>query len=221
MGKSFDTNRFYKVGGKFRPTPEYSTWQHMKQRCLNPNSYNYPHYGGRGIKICERWLNSFDNFLEDMGKRPADNYSIDRIDNNGDYCPENCKWSNIYEQVGNRSITVKAELNGEIKSLADWCRQLNLSYDTTLQHIRKDGLNLQESIALKNTVRKNRKSSYDVYSKELLLELYIKQDKTRPELAKILGVSERTASKALAKLGITKYKHNRGLAKKLQLSIDL
>jgi hypothetical protein len=72
----------------------------MKTRCLNPKSTNYALYGGRGIKICERW-GKFENFIADMGERPTD-MSIDRIDVNGDYCPENCKWSSKKEQSQNR-----------------------------------------------------------------------------------------------------------------------
>lgn len=80
---------------------EYTTWINMKQRCNNPNNIDYKHYGGRGITICERWLESFDNFYADMGPKP-EGMSIDRIDNNKGYEPGNCKWSNQIEQIRNR-----------------------------------------------------------------------------------------------------------------------
>lgn len=84
---------------------EYSTWFHLKQRCINPKDKDFNNYGGRGIKVCSRWLNSFDNFFEDMGKKPSDEHSIDRIDVNGDYTAENCRWATPIEQSRNRRNT--------------------------------------------------------------------------------------------------------------------
>ena len=83
-------------------TKTYRCWADIKNRCLNPNVKGYEYYGGRGITVCERWKNSFEAFLEDMGEPPTSEHSIDRINNNGNYAPENCKWSTKYEQVHNR-----------------------------------------------------------------------------------------------------------------------
>jgi len=80
---------------------EYRAWNLMKRRCFNNNTADYSKYGGRGICVCDRWKNSFSNFLKDMGKRP-EGCSLDRIDVNGDYCPENCRWATWNQQQRNR-----------------------------------------------------------------------------------------------------------------------
>jgi len=79
----------------------YTTWATMKQRCINPKHVKYEHYGARGIKVCDRWLNSFPNFLEDMGDRP-DGHSLSRLDNDGPYSKDNCEWQTYSDQNRNR-----------------------------------------------------------------------------------------------------------------------
>jgi hypothetical protein len=87
-------------------TPEYKTWSAMIRRCELPSHGSYERYGGRGIKVCDRWRNSFITFFEDMGPKPGPEYSIDRIDNNGNYEPSNCRWATKEEQDYNRSTTI-------------------------------------------------------------------------------------------------------------------
>lgn len=107
-------------------TLAYPVWISMKSRCTNTTLQEYPRYGGRGIKVCDRWLESFENFYEDMGERPSKAYSIDRIDVNGDYEPSNCRWASRKEQANNRRNTFKIMYNGIEQTGLELSKQFNI-----------------------------------------------------------------------------------------------
>lgn len=117
----------------------YEAWQGTKKRCLNINNKCYKNYGGRGITVCPRWLDKekgFENFLEDMGY-PPENTSLDRIDNSGDYCKENCRWATRIEQSHNKRNNNNLELNGETHCITEWGRILGLNHKTIEGRIKK------------------------------------------------------------------------------------
>ena len=109
-------------------TPTYETWSGMIKRCYNKESNNYTNYGARGISVCEDWL-KFDNFYRDMGERP-DNASIERIDNNGNYEPRNCRWATMKEQSRNTRSNHIIEFKGERKCVSEWAELLGIKVAT-------------------------------------------------------------------------------------------
>ncbi len=117
----------------------YRAWQNMKTRCLNPRYAKFADYGGRGITICNRWLN-FANFAADMGERPSVNHSIDRYpDNNGNYEPGNCRWATPLEQARNQRKTILVTIDGEAKCVAEWCAIFGINRSTFQSRMNKLG----------------------------------------------------------------------------------
>ncbi len=112
-------------------TPEHAVWKTMRMRCNNPNNKSYPRYGGRGIKICERW-NDFENFLADMGERPRKGLQVERINNDGDYCPENCEWNTPKVQANNRSSNRSLTYDGRTQNISQWADELGFQPSTLL-----------------------------------------------------------------------------------------
>lgn len=111
-------------------TPIHNCWQEIFQRCENPNDEGFKNYGGRGITICDRWR-TFENFLEDMGHRPSPTHSLERLDNNGPYSKENCKWATRIEQNNNKRNNI--DMGGI--SLAEFCRRHGRNYMTMYKRI--------------------------------------------------------------------------------------
>jgi len=134
-------------------TSEYRSWQGLKSRVFNKKNKKYPNYGGRGIVICDRWKDSFENFLKDIGKKPTGKYTIGRIDNDGDYCPENCRWENDFQQAQNKTNNTKILYNGELKCIDTLARECGVERRKFRWRISK-GLNIEQSITLSRSETK-------------------------------------------------------------------
>lgn len=134
----------------------YGVWNQMKQRCSNPNTKSYPAYGGRGIKVCRAWSDSFQAFLDDMGPRPSPQHQIDRKDVNGDYEPSNCRWATRSEQDANRRDTMRLTAGGQTRTLTEWADLLGVDK----RHIwaRVKTLGWTEERALTEPFRKKRRT---------------------------------------------------------------
>lgn len=122
----------------------------MKGRCYNKNHTKYPNYGARGIKVCDEWLHEFMNFYNwSMSHGYKDNLTIDRIDVNGNYEPNNCRWADAKQQMRNTTRNVYYTINGETHCLSEWCEILNLNYQTVHSRMHKLGWSINEALELK------------------------------------------------------------------------
>ena len=116
----------------------FSIWVHMKQRCTNPNERAFKYYGARGIIVCQEWMNSFEVFRDwAVSHGYADNLTIDRIDANGNYCPENCRWITIQEQQRNKRDNVRITFNGQVKTVAEWAKEFGCYNSSVYREILK------------------------------------------------------------------------------------
>lgn len=124
-------------GQNYGNSMTYRIWQGMKQRCVNKNNPDYDNYGGRGIYVCERWMNSFECFVADMGECPSRKHSIDRRDNEGPYCMSNCRWATKVEQDRNKRTNHLITWQGETLCLTAWAERLSMSPATLWCRISK------------------------------------------------------------------------------------
>lgn len=132
---------------KRKEIPEYRIWKAMKARCYAPCNKEMGNYQSDNITVCDKWLNDFDAFLKDMGKRPSKKHSIDRIDTLKGYCPENCRWTTQDVQCSNRGTFNRIfTYNDETLVLKDWARKFGISYTTLYSRIYRYGLTFEKAI---------------------------------------------------------------------------
>lgn len=146
LAREMAVERGHRFGGKvihgLAWTPEYRIWSSMKARCLDLDNENY---GGRGINVCERWAMSFPAFLADMGRRPSAEHSIDRINNDGNYEPGNCRWATIEVQANNRRNNVRLEIDGRVLTVAEYASETGTSSELIYRRLKR-GSSVEDAV---------------------------------------------------------------------------
>jgi len=138
-------------------TTEYRAYIRMIERCRNPDSQSYEHYGARGISVCDRWLFSFQNFIDDMGRKPSPSHEIDRVDNDGDYEPSNCRWATRKQQTNNTRRNVNITARGETHTIAEWSEITGLDASTIRSRLLRYGWTQEQSVS--TTLQQGKKPS--------------------------------------------------------------
>lgn len=143
------------VGTRKPMSLTHMTYYGMRERCRDGHKHKWRHYGGRGIKVCERWLgrDGFRNFLADMGEKPP-GLTLDRIDSNADYSPENCRWATVIEQARNRRTTLMYTGFGKTQSLPDWCDEYGINLEMVRRRIKRYGWTLDAALTTPAKVRR-------------------------------------------------------------------
>lgn len=173
-----------------RRGPTYTVWQQMKRRCANPKVAHFERYGGRGIKVCSRWLESFENFLADMGERP-DGTTLDRVNNDGHYEPANCRWVARKTNSRNRSDNRLLTFNGQTKTLAEWVESTGHSLATLQGRVHMGWTDEQTLTTPSRSRASNRVLTIKGVSKPLA------------DWCRERGISPRTVRHRLSKQGMT------------------
>lgn len=133
---------------RMKNTSEYNSWQAMKRRCLDPKNKAFKYYGAKGIRVCAEWESDFLKFFEDMGKKPSSNHSLDRINTEGDYCKDNCRWATHTEQMRNRTNTVRCEFNGKKMTRVEIENISGISHKLIEQRMRYYKISAEQAVAL-------------------------------------------------------------------------
>lgn len=191
-------------------TPTYVSYQEMLKRCYNPSVIRYPIYGGRGIKVCDRWRESFLSFLKDMGEKPSRKHSLDRIDNNGDYCPENCRWATNKEQCNNKRNNRYVNAFGKIQTISEWAEETGIPPRIILQRLDRDNFSVEEALTRHNKVNpkpkkeptlRKRYQSYTAHGRTQTLIEWAKELKLDPKaLLNRISSGRFTLDRALSKV---------------------
>lgn len=186
-------NLLFKHGGK--GSVEYRTWQGMIERCKPGHKHKFPRYAERGIKVCERWLGpcGFHSFLADMGPRPPDKQSIDRIDNDGNYEPGNCRWATWQEQESNKSTNKLIEINGKVMTQSEAARRAALDPSAIRYRLRK-GITGEALLAPREHALGERNGSAKLTAEQVAqIRARLKEGRiSKRALARAFGVSDGT-----------------------------
>lgn len=139
------THGFSRIGERM---PEYRSWESMLRRCCNPRDTFFSRYGARGISVCERWRESFENFIADMGRKPTTRHSLDRINNDGNYEPSNCRWATPKEQARNRRSSKIISVDGVSMTLVEWSERTGINPMTIAKRLSR-GASPKEAVDLR------------------------------------------------------------------------
>lgn len=142
--KRLEDKTFRKTIHGMSKTKTYSVWQHMVERCNNPKNKRYLNYGGRGIKVCDKWL-KFNGFYEDMGDKP-EGLTLDRKDSDGNYCKDNCRWATMKTQQNNRTNNHVITFLGKTKTLMQWAEEIGIKYKVLNDRINKHGWSIERAL---------------------------------------------------------------------------
>jgi hypothetical protein len=156
-------------------TKEHKCWAHMKARCYDINDNRYYRYGGRGITVCDRWKNSFESFIEDMGMSPSPKHSVDRIDIDKNYERSNCRWATAKEQANNASSNRMITYEGKTQTLAQWSDETGIKRTTISMRIDSYGWTIEEALSvspIKGSANHRRTSSESVTDLKSLCDNY-------------------------------------------------
>ena len=125
---------------------EYRSWQRMKQRCYDPNTTGYEAWGGRGITVCPLWRDSFESFLSDMGAKPKGRFSIERVDNDGNYEPDNCYWATARQQARNTRRNRLISFNNRTMNVVEWAEETGLCSQTIRGRLDRSGWSIHKTL---------------------------------------------------------------------------